>query len=133
MHYKSLYLAKLPKKEKKTYSIPKATIKRQKQNREYLINRGKFIERKLEKNKGILYCYFCDKIIHGEPSIHHLNGRDDEDLLDESYWIVSHNYCHVFQYHSIECKKIPWFDSFLEKLKIDHPDIYIKELQKLNK
>jgi hypothetical protein len=127
-------LATKTKKPGKPYIIPRRSPKRLKQELEYNIKRKSFIEaKKASDPQGRLYCYFCGKRIYEEPSLHHLIGRDDEDLLLENYWVLGHNKCHVFQYHSMSWEKIPWWEDYLFRLKRDYPDLYYKELEKMEK
>lgn len=69
-----------PKPEKKVkdkkYRIPKASKKREKENKQYLIQREKFLPGK-----------FCP--INGEQAteVHHMKGRIGKLLLDENYWL----------------------------------------------
>lgn len=106
-HYRSEYLAKKP--------ISKATERRKAQIVDYNKKRRLFIEGQRD-SKGKLFCLFCGKEIHGEPSLHHALGRDDELLIDTRFWMLSHNYCHVHQYHSMSWKDIPWWDRYMERL-----------------
>jgi len=140
LHYFKLYLApkqklkaKYPLPHKDAYKIPQRTPKRLKQEDEYRIKRKLFIEAKKSENKGKLYCIFCGKIITGEPSLHHSNGRDNNKLLNVLNWYLSHNFCHVHQYHSMSWTKIPWWNDYIDRIKKIDPDLYQKELIKMKK
>jgi len=114
--------------------IPKRTKKRGKQEKEYLDKRQQFIEKKRQENHGILVCIFCGKRIFGMPDIHHLMGRDDETLLDERFWGLAHNKCHVYEYHSKSWQDIEWWDNYLDTIRSDYPqEILEKELKRMNK
>ncbi len=132
-HYRSKYLAKKsdPKTPKKSYKIPKNTPKCAKQNKQYTPKRKLFIEGQRDK-KGRLFCIFCGKQIYNEPSLHHGMGRDDESLLDITFWFLSHNSCHVGEYHSMSCKDIEWWDSYIERIK-HIPEIIKKEQLRMDK
>jgi len=92
-HYGTEYLlGKQAEKAPKSYTIPRRTDKRASQERKYRTKRKAFIQAEKEVHpKGKIFCIFCDKEIHVEPSLHHAMGRDDESILDESFWFLSHN------------------------------------------
>ena len=61
-------------------------------------------------------------------------GRDDDLLLDERYWALSHQFCHVEQYHHSSCKDIPWWDDYIERVRKEYPaDVLKKELLRIDK
>jgi len=130
-HYRSEYLAKKPKKEKKSYHIPRVTNKRAKQEVEYAFGRKLFIEASRNERDRI-FCIFCGKEIYGNPDLHHAMGRDDESLLDKSQWYLAHNFCHVHQYHSMSWKKCPWWPEYLARI-IDNKELYANEILKMSK
>lgn len=110
------------------------TKKRAKEERTYLINRQNFIDAQREKdNQGRIYCIFCGRVIIGEPSLHHGDGRDNEKLLDEDFWFLSHNKCHVHQYHTMSCADIEWWPKYIQNIQGRHPTIYQKELIRMFK
>jgi hypothetical protein len=114
-------------------SFRKQSIKRSKQLREYTNKRKQFIEQLWIEGKGHIYCIFCGKETSLEPDIHHLDGRENEMLLDTRYWAPAHNLCHIQEYHSIEWRKLIWWDSYLIRIEKKWPDIYQKELIKMEK
>ena len=117
-HYKSLYL--YPKQKNK----PKLTKKTIKRNIEYHDKREEFIEEtKLDNTKGKIFCIFCGKEITGDPSLHHGLGRDDDVMFNTDFWFLSHNYCHVHEYHSMSWIKIPWWPGYIERLKQEPPGV----------
>lgn len=135
-HYRSLYLFPKSKlKEKKIYHIPKSTKKKKDLNMAYSTSRVLFIKSEREKDKyGKLFCIFCGKEIKEEPSLHHMLGREDDIILDDNYWFLSHNFCHVHQYHSISYTKISWWDDYILRLaNLDRFDLLEIELRKMNK
>lgn len=100
----------------------------------YRRKRIQFIKKKRAEDPGDrLFCIFCGKVIKGEPSLHHYNGRDGSLLLDDTKWVLSHNRCHVFEYHSLGWEKCKWWSGYLERIRYDYPDLYEKELNKMNK
>jgi len=114
--------------------IPRVSKKRQRQNVEYTDKRRVFIDNLLVVGKGKLWCPFCSQRIFGDPDLHHTMGRDEDLLLNEKYWHIGHRKCHVQQYHSISCRDIPWWDNYMEWLKINMPpEVYLKELKREEK
>ena len=110
------------------------TKKRAKQTRQYSKNRKIFINEQREKNKqGLIFCIFCGKVIYGEPNLHHGNGRDDEEILNEYFWFLAHQECHVNQYHSMSCTDIKWWPTYIKNIQERCPEIYQKELIRMNK
>jgi len=134
-HYGTEYLlGKQAEKPSKSYTIPKITAKRSSQVTKYHSNRKVFIQREREAHpQGKIFCIFCDKEIHSEPSLHHADGRDDESILNETFWFLSHNNCHVFDYHSKSCKDIPWWENYMFRMKNINPKIYRKDLLRQSK
>lgn len=126
-HYKSIYLFN------KIGNKPKLTATKRRINKSYTGKRAEFInnERNNRKDRKI-FCIFCGKEIIGEPSLHHGLGRDDSIMLDTNYWFLSHNNCHVHQYHSMSCNDISWWPNYIERIKHIKP-IYNKELRRMNK
>jgi len=111
-HYNSLYL--IPKQINK----PKLTKKKEILNKEYSEKREEFIRlMRLNDRNGRIFCIFCGGEIKTEPSLHHALGRDDDIMLDDRFWFLSHNYCHVSQYHSMSCNDIPWWGGYLARVK----------------
>ena len=107
--------------------------KRARQERQYAKDRVTFIEEQRD-DKDRIFCIFCGGEIYGEPSLHHALGRDEDLLLDTRYWYLSHNRCHVDEYHSLSIDKLPWWEQYLQRL-IDRGDtiVYLKELKKIDK
>ena len=134
-HYGTDYLLKQqPKTPSESYTIPKITAKRSSQVTKYHSNRKLFIQAERDQHpKGELYCIFCDKQIYGEPSLHHAMGRDDESILDEVFWFLSHNDCHVHEYHAKSCKDIDWWDHYMERMKNINSIVYLKEITRQSK
>ena len=134
-HYNILYL--LPKqKEKNTIQKPikRRTEKRSKQEKTYTVLREVFIASESIKDlNGRIFCIFCGRQIKGEPSLHHGEGRDDEMLLDVHYWFLSHNECHVHQYHSMSWTRLVWWHDYLERIRQRCPELYKKELKRMEK
>ena len=112
----------------KRAGISRSSDKRQKQLSKYPSKRKAFIEAQRDQEpKGYIFCIFCGTVIYGEPSLHHGMGRDDESLLDETAWFLSHNDCHVHEYHSMSCKDIEWWDNYMFRIKSIHREVYKKD------
>ena len=132
-HYKSHYLALKPKKPQKSYVIAPRTKKRRKDEVIYHQNRSVFIERQRELDpQGRIFCFFCGKEIYKQQDVHHMNGRDNDLLLFEQWWVLAHPSCH-FVYHNYSIHRIKWFPEYLEKVKRIFPTLYFYELNKLDK
>jgi len=80
-------------------------------------------------------CWFCNEVITGRISNHHVLGKDGEKLIDSKDYKPCHNICHL-DWHDksvVVLSKRPWWNSFMERLKIEYPDIYLKTNNKFNK
>lgn len=126
-HYRKHYV--YPKSKNKSRVTKKKIVI----NNLYSKNRLLFIDiqRNLNKERK-LFCIFCGREILGEPSLHHALGRDDSVILDEKYWFLSHNFCHVAQYHSMSWKDIPWWNDYIGRIK-DNEEVYKKEVKRMEK
>lgn len=133
-HYNTLYL--LPKqkdKPKKSYTIPRRTEDRSKEDQVYLKKRLKFIVAQMLLDPyGFIYCIFCGKRIHGDPDLHHMDGREGDKLLDEKDWSLAHHDCHM-DYDSQPWRKLIWWNGYIERIELSHPHIYKKELKRMDK
>lgn len=117
--------------KKKLYKIARFTPKRQEQVKEY----NTMIKAKDDDGKPH-YCFFCTKRIWGTISHHHLEGREEDKLLDDGLLVDSHNGCHVFKFHSWSVHKLKlelWWDGFLIRLKDKSEIAYDKVMEKFNK
>ncbi len=121
-------------KQKHGKPLPKYTDKRKEQVDEYHNRRRQFISKRRVEGKGKLWCPFCSDRIYGDPDIHHTMGRDDETLLNEKYWHLSHNKCHVQEYHGMSCQDILWWKGYIKWLKKNMPpEVYLKEKRREEK
>ena len=116
-HYNTLYL--LPKqkdKPNKTYQIKARTDDRAKDERLYLRKRTDFIQAQMRKDpQGRIFCIFCGKEIKGKTDLHHGNGRDNDLLLDEKFWFLSHHKCHM-DYDSQPWTKLEWWEGYIRRI-----------------
>ena len=75
-------------------------------------------------------CFFCGVKVKNAIH-HHLDGRSEHYLKKE--WIVrGHDNCHR-SYHDQPVDRLPWFDSFLLRLKQKDFTLYEREKWKLSK
>ena len=134
-HYGTEYLlGKQSEKPSKSYIIPRYKAKRASQVTKYHSKRKAFIIAEREAHpRNKIFCIFCDKEIYGEPSLHHAMGRDDESILDESFWFLSHNNCHVHEYHSKSYNNIPWWRNYMYRMELINPKVYQKDLLRESK
>jgi len=125
-HYK-MYKVKPIKVQ--PYKISKFSHKREVQAKEYI--KQITVSNALPNQR----CFFCDKIVYGTISNHHLEGREDDKLLDTSLLVPTHNTCHLdFHQKSVHilCKNL-WWEGFLQRLKEKSEKEYEKVLYKFNK
>lgn len=98
------------------------------------------------KKEDKLNCFFCGEPINeaikniNNPqalSYHHLQGRENELLMDKKWLVPSHIECHVWQYHSWSVKGLmnntTWYNDFLNRLKEFSIELYEKEILKQTK
>jgi hypothetical protein len=81
---------------------------------------------------GNTKCFICDKIMKFTPDWHHLDGREEKQLLDYDYLVFVHRSCHSavhnMSYDILKYK--PWYDGYLLRLKNIDPILYDKEYAK---
>jgi 5-methylcytosine-specific restriction endonuclease McrA len=85
------------------------------------------------KEKGEYRCFFCGKDIKGRADHHHLDGRENEHLLDRERIVLAHNQCHVQEYHGMSVRKQSWREVFMDNLRAKDLRLYFKEREKENK
>lgn len=93
------------------------------------------IDREAIANKEYC-CFFCGGEIQGRASHHHLRGRAGKLMTDKRYIIISHNDCHVDQYHRLTIDQLletGWYGSFLVRLRKKDEITFEKEMRKLEK
>jgi len=120
-----------PKKTQKT--IRKLSIKRKALNDIYLSLKKESVLN--AKKKGPIKCFFCNKIIKGEPDWHHLEGREENKLTDTSRLVFVHRKCHG-KIHDLSYEmlsRLPCYESYLMRLKTVDELLYFKEYEKRNK
>ena len=91
-------------------------------------------ERKVELMRlGRWICLFCGKELPQRPTWHHTKGRDGDLLFESKFLYPAHFKCHVSQYHQLPIIKILWWNEYVERIKIWDPELYKKELIKIDK
>ena len=93
------------------------------------------IDREAIANKEYV-CFFCGEFMAGKCSHHHLRGRAGKLMTDKRYIIISHNHCHVDQYHRytvVQLLETGWYGSFLVRLRMKDEVSFEKEMRKLIK
>jgi len=79
------------------------------------------------------FCLFCGKKLPQCPTWHHTRGRDGELLIKKEFLYPAHFKCHVTQYHQLPISKIPWWNNYVKRIKVWDPELYKKELIKIDK
>jgi hypothetical protein len=124
-----LYLRKPPKAK----PIPKESKKRKEDHRQYTEKTKEFWNESVANKTD--FCFFCGVHMDHRDNIHHLRGRI-EFYLDKEFWVNAHNDCHVYKYHTMSSEQLlkePWYQSFLERLRIKDQESYNKELRRHDK
>ena len=103
--------------------IAPRTIKRQKQEREYVE-----VKKRVQQQPN---CFFCGKPVRNGDD-HHLKGRDGDLLTDEKYQVHCHRQCHN-DYHFRSIWDWEWRDGFLSRLKELDESLWRKEVMKMYK
>jgi hypothetical protein len=83
---------------------------------------------------GFIYCFFSGERIQGQISWHHLRGRG-RYIKDKQYLVPSINANHL-DYHFLPYEKWsakPFFNDFMNRLKIKDIETYNKELKRAEK
>ena len=87
----------------------------------------------LEARKiGSIKCFVCGDTIYGTPDWHHIDGREEEQLIDKEHLVFVHRKCHR-KIHDMTMDKMklePWFDYYMTNLKLNYPAIYERKTDK---
>jgi hypothetical protein len=78
-------------------------------------------------------CFFCGEVMLYREDVHHLDGRENDRLINREYLTLAHNNCHVYKYHAMTYEQLcrePWYSSFLLRLKSISEELYNKEISK---
>jgi hypothetical protein len=124
-------------KPKKIYKIAPYSKKRIKLNAEY--ERKKQANNEKLKLEGKFKCFFTGDLFpkNYDPDYHHTLGRDGDLLSDMDYafpcYFQPHREYHDLNYDYASLNKIEWYDTWLERIKIDLPILYHKEMYKIER
>ena len=134
---KEILYPKQQAKPKKVYRIKSYSDKRIKINSTYE-------KKKEEKNKELIQQgKFVDFFSNDpfpkdyKPEYHHTIGRDGDLLTDTDYMFPCYRNTHR-AYHDLKHEKrylnnVPWYWSWLERMKTEIPIIYHLEMKKIDK
>lgn len=78
-------------------------------------------------------CLFCGNTLPQCPTWHHAKGRDGDLLFESKFLYPAHFKCHVMEYHGLPINKLSWWDDYIERIKEWDPELYKKELIKIDK
>jgi len=121
-------------KTKKQTQIPRRTKKRAKDEKYYAVLAREFFDNAV-KNKTNR-CFFCGDWVKTFQGLHHIEGRDNDHLLDWDKIVIAHNKCHTDDYHYAKYEDLsaqPWYDDFMSRLKEKSEKAYQEELRKRDK
>jgi len=119
------------------YKIASYSKKRIKLNEEYY--RKKKENNEKLKSEGKFKCFFTNDPFpkNFEPDYHHTLGRDGDLLSDMNYafpcYFQPHREYHDLKYDYASLNKIKWYDEWLERIRIDLPILYAKEIYKIKR
>jgi len=119
---------------RKSKPIKRRTTERAKDERYYAVKAREFFDDAV-KNKTNR-CFFCDNWVTTFQGLHHIEGRDNNHLLDWDKVAIAHNKCHTDDYHYAKYEDLsaqPWYNDFMSRLKEKSEKAYQKELRKRDK
>lgn len=82
---------------------------------------------------GTNLCIFCGEKMERKENCHHTNKRENKRLLDKKYLTNAHEECHVYKYHTMSYEQLikePWWDGYLNRLRVIDEKLYLKEIKK---
>lgn len=108
--------------DKKPSKIAPRSKKRAKQEKEYS---------KLSPSND--KCFFCNRgFSNQKPDRHHLDGRKEDKLTDESLLVNVHSECHDLYHHHPRgyegIMKMTWYQGFMERLADKSEEVHRKHL-----
>ena len=80
-------------------------------------------------------CIFCGRPILGPADHHHTEGREGDNLCDAEKLYRAHRKCHN-EYHHFSVSSLlggEWYRSFLRRIKVALPEVYKREVRRLDK
>lgn len=105
--------------------------KRKKLNEKY-----KIVCEEIKSNPKNHRCFFCDWGVDPRfVDVHHKMGRDGDLMVDKNNLVLAHRGCHL-HYHQLKVKYLlecKWYREFLNRIRISDPEVYQKELRRLEK
>lgn len=110
--------------------IKPVSDKRRAQNKEYSVIRKKAYEEAVINKNDI--CFMCGKKISSNFDWHHLDGREEDNLLNDEFIVFTHHQCHM-AIHNLPVHmllRFKWYEQFLERLKIKSLLLYEREYEK---
>jgi hypothetical protein len=113
-------------------NIRKRSKKREIMEAHYARIRNEMMER--ARRDGAC-CFFCNAPIIDHADVHHLIGRDNDNLIDAEYLVLVHRQCHM-TWHSkalSDLYRYDWFSGFMDRVSQKHPSLYESIKQKLNR
>ena len=115
-----------------TKRIQPVSDRRKVQMAEYTNEKEKRLES--DRKAGEVKCFICDRTISKNivPDIHHLDGREEGQLLDERYQKWVHRKCHT-EVHNLSTDFLlqkEWYAGFLQRLKSVDENLYEREYEK---
>lgn len=86
------------------------------------------------RKKGHIKCFVCGKEIKKIPDWHHIDGREEDKLIDTSSLVFVHRSCHraIHDMNMDVMSKQPWFENYMSNLKNYYPHIYERKTDKAN-
>ena len=105
--------------------ISKASKKRKKENKSYLLQLREFWDNAVKD--GTNKCFFCGEKMGEREDTHHLRGRG-AFLLEPEWWVHAHRQCHHW-YHFAPIEfliKKSWWGGFLERVRAKDIQTYYK-------
>ena len=125
------YQHKLP--HKLPNKLPRRTKHRADDERYYAVQAKEFFEDAV--NNGTNHCVFCGEKVTKFEGLHHWRGRTNDYLLDNKYWSVVHNDCHLFYHRATveQMKQQTWYDAFMVRLKAKDIESYNKQINRSQK
>lgn len=109
--------------------IKDVSERRRIQNKEYVrLKREKGLDKPSVRHR----CFFCNEHVSGVPDPHHLDGRIEDNLIDDKFLVPAHRKCHM-DYHGLSAillKQKKWYTGFLDRLYDKSDKLWRKEIYK---
>lgn len=114
-------------------AIRKFSVKRNEQNKDYLLLKEEAVAE--GRKKGHIICFFCNKKIQGIPDWHHLDGREEDKLTDTDKLVFVHRKCHsnIHNMSYDHLSLLPCYNGYLDRLRAIAEYLYLREYEKRHK